>query len=702
MYLAHISDDGREQSIKEHLEKTAEMAASFAKPFCMEKQARIAGLLHDIGKYSAGFQKRLQGGPKVDHSTAGALEACAKSFLVEAFCVAGHHAGLPNAGSSVEIDGASLNARIKRAKQGGIESYDVWKDEISLPQCDEEKLKDLLALSYKIRMIFSCLVDADYLDTEQFMSGNIDRGRPFEINDLENALKKYIEPWFPANNALNKLRCEILKHVMNEGMQLERGLYTLTVPTGGGKTVASLAFAIEHAKRNGMSRIIYVIPFTSIIEQTADIFRTIFGDEVVLEHHSGVEYEENEESLFYLKATENWDMPVVVTTSVQFFESFYKNKSSSSRKLHNVANSVVIFDEAQMLPVSYIKPCVALMTELVKRYRASVVLCTATQPSLNRIIEEFDPDYKEHELCPKEYYDTELFKRTTYKYDEMYTIEELVKLICQSEQSLCIVNSRRAAQQIFESMHGEGCFHLSTNMYPAHRKRVLAEIRHRLKEGMPCRVVSTSLIEAGVDVDFPCVYRQIAGIDSLLQAGGRCNREGKRDRSKSVVHVFDLEEGSPEIFSIQIGASKHVIGKFDDIASKDAIHAYFEQLFYLKGDEALDEQKIIKQLRDSKLPFADISKQFNLIDNNTRTLYVDVEESKDLLEKVRMGIATKNDYRKLGLYGVNIYEYQYLKLLEHSAVELLDDGSVILIDSSLYSSDIGLHLEFKNGEAIMI
>lgn len=702
MYLAHIAEDGREQSIKEHLENTANLAARFAEPFNLEVNAYIAGMLHDIGKYSDEFQKRLQGGPKVDHSTAGALEAYKKKMVEEVFCVAGHHSGIPNGGGRAELEGASLNARLKRAQKGGLPSYTAWKDEISIPEKNNEGNQDWLELSYRIRMLYSCLVDADYLDTEHFMSGDIDRGRVFDAEVLQDKLMDYIAPWFPAKNELNKIRCEIIEHVISEGTKMSQGIYSLTVPTGGGKTVASLAFAIEHAKNNGLNRIIYVVPYTSIIEQTAEIFRKIFGEDVVLEHHSNVEFGEDEDSLFYLRAAENWDMPIIITTSVQFFESFYKNKPSSSRKLHNIAKSVIIFDEAQMLPVPFLKPCISLMVELVKHYCASVVLCTATQPSLNKIINEFYSKYNIYELCPEKYYENTLFKRVTYTFGDIYTYERLVECLDKNEQYLCIVNSRRAAQQVYTLLSGEGCFHLSTNMCPAHRKRVLSEIRVRLSEGRPCRVVSTSLIEAGVDVDFPCVYRQIAGIDSLLQAGGRCNREGKSSKTESIVHVFDLECGSPELFSMQIAAAEFVIKKYEDITSKVAIKAYFDQLFYLKGEDALDQYRIISHLRKPLLPFKDVSDMFNLIEDNTRTMYIECEESSIILDKVRLGFASKHDYRKLGIYGVSIYEYQYQELKEHSAVEDLNNGNCILIDSSLYSCDVGVNLEFKVGEAIMI
>ena len=342
-------------------------------------------------------------------------------------------------------------------------------------------------------------------------------------------------------NELNTQRCAILRRCMERGQDSQQmpGLYPLTVPTGGGKTVASLAFALHHAKTHGLERVIYVIPYTSIIEQTADQFRKILGAENVLEHHSGVTYETQDEATpetqRLARATENWDMPVVVTTAVQFFESIYSNRSSKCRKLHNLAKSVIIFDEAQMLPIPYLRPCVSAIAQLIGHFHATAVLCTATQPALNPLFAEFLPGRTATELCPAGTCDETIFRRVTFQkeIDRPISWETVAEMLTQLPQVLCIVNTRKRAQQVYERLPEEGRFHLSTLMIPTDREETLNVIRARLRNGQVCRVVSTSLVEAGVDVDFPSVWRELAGLDSILQAAGRCNREGKRSAAES-------------------------------------------------------------------------------------------------------------------------------------------------------------------------
>ena len=705
MYLAHQASDNRKQTVREHAIGTAELAASFASIFDMEEEAAYIGLLHDIGKCTDAFQKRLAGGPKVDHSTAGAYEAFLDKKVSAAFCIAGHHSGLPDGGHQGDLEGKSFLARINRAKEGTLNNYDGWQDELGVinKKFSPNIANDGLGQSFVIRMLYSCLVDADYLDTEKFMSGNVPRGVPFEPEELDKKLTEYISPWFPAKTELNKLRCAILQSVINAGDESEPGLFTLTVPTGGGKTIASLAFAIKHAIKHQLSRIIYVIPYTSIIEQTAEIFRNILGDKNVLEHHSNADYSEDDDSLLYLKATENWDMPVIVTTSVQFFESFYNNRSSSARKLHNIAKSVIIFDEAQMLPVPYIRPCVKVMTELVSKFGASVVLCTATQPALRPIIKELEPKLAIKELCSDEFFENPVFTRVLFKDDGMFTEETIAEKINAHHQALCIVNSRKAAQKIYGSLDSEGSFHLSTFMVPEHRKTVFRQIRKRLQENKPCRVVSTSLIEAGVDIDFPVVYRQLAGLDSILQAGGRCNREGKRKPEDSYVNIFELESGSPEFFSMQVAASDHVLKSYgSDLMSKEAVRQYFDGLFYLKGTKALDQKEILRQLDRDNLPFSTVAKEFRLLGNETRTLYVETPDNEKEIFALKNGFADRAIYRKLGQYSISLYEYQFQQLLKQHSIECLDNGNCVLIDTSLYLPDTGLNLNMDTGNALFI
>ena len=461
-FLAHISEDGRKQLLKDHLIGTADLAYEFAASFGQEEYAHYIGLYHDVGKYSKEFQHRLMGGPKVDHSTAGAYIAFKNHLSEAAFCIAGHHSGLPNAGSRTDVEGSTLLARMNKAADRRIPDYSEWKNEINDSFRKQNGSTSRYSAFFRTQMLYSCLVDADFLDTERFMQGELKRGVRTSFTELEMKLNQYIEPWFEPSNELNTKRCQILKQAIETGKKNDRGLYSLTVPTGGGKTVTSLAFALNHAVCNQLERIIYVIPYTSIIEQTAEVFRRILGEENVLEHHSGVEYGEDEDSLFYMRATENWDMPVVVTTAVQFFESIYKNTSSPSRKLHNIANSVIIFDEAQMMPVSFLKPCLRSIAELVDQYRSTAVLCTATQPALQPFFEEYLPNHSVTEICPDELSKDPVFNRVKYENIGSISKDDLVASLDKHEQVLCIVNSRKLAKELYSELNTEGIYHLST------------------------------------------------------------------------------------------------------------------------------------------------------------------------------------------------------------------------------------------------
>ncbi len=547
-FLAHISDDGRKQTVQEHLEGTARLCSEFAAEFDAAEQGYLAGISHDIGKYTEAFQRRLHGGPKVDHATAGAMECAKAGFGQAAVCVIGHHSGLPDMGNerTDQPGDATFYGRIKRGLAGGIEPYrGNWPGKLPKTAPAPASARSGFSAAAWTRMLYSCLVDADYLDTERFMQPyKLYRGGYDGMERLLGKLEKHIEKWANPENEMNKYRWEILSECLRCG-EKTKGIYTLTVPTGGGKTVSSMAFALRHAVAHGMKHIIYVIPYTSIIEQNAAVFKEILGEDNVLEHHSGKLYELEDASspaqYRLAMATENWDMPVIVTTAVQFFESFYSNRSSKCRKLHSLANSVIIFDEAQMLPTCHLQPCVGAIAELVRHFGATAVLCTATQPVLGDLFKQFGYVENIPELCPGTQALYEKFRRVSFRDAGELSNEMLAEELENSRQVLCIVNSRRAAQEIYDMLPKEGAYHLSTLMYPAHRQRVLNEIRQRLKEDAVCRVLSTSLIEAGVDVDFPTVYREMAGLDSILQAAGRCNREGRRSSVESIVAIFESE-----------------------------------------------------------------------------------------------------------------------------------------------------------------
>ena len=710
-YLAHLTEDGRTQTILEHLKGTASLCSAFAAAFDAEAQGQLAGMAHDIGKYSAAFQRRLHGGPKVDHASAGAFECLKAQQLAAAFAISGHHGGLPDGGSRGDAAGAgTFWGRINRASQGNLEGYHAWQSEFSLPHANTPAFAGTrLEGMFFTRMLFSCLVDADYTDTGAFMDNS-----PYlpasssSMEELWRRLETYVSGWFPPKGALNMQRCVILEQCMSAGAQYGPGLFTLTVPTGGGKTVASLSFALAQAKARRMKRIVYVIPYTSIIEQTAQTFREILGDENVLEFHSGVQFDQQEddasssETSPLTRSVETWDVPVIVTTAVQFFESLYACRPSKCRKLHNLAQSVLIFDEAQMLPLPYLRPCVWAIAQLVRHYGASAVLCTATQPALDPIFQEFAPEIPIREICPMAEAHWESFRRVSFQQAGTLSWMDLAARLQQQEQVLCVVNTRRAAREVFHQLSGSGNFHLSTLMYPAHRKRILDEIRQRLRDGLPCRVVSTSLIEAGVDVDFPAVYRELSGLDSILQAAGRCNREGKRPPEDSIVTIFQGEDPPPRLFETSIGAGKIVLDHCQDVSSRAAIHTYFSTLLDLKGAEAQDAHHILPLMESEFFPFRTVAERFHLIESPTTTVYLPLEEGAGLVELLRSGQYSRTLYRRLGQYGVSVYPQHLAALEQAGALEHLEDGSVVLRDIGLYTQTTGLTLEPSGGNALFI
>lgn len=720
-YYAHIRPDPEEpekldyQTVKDHLLGTAERCAVFARAFQAEQTGRAVGLVHDWGKCTQGFQKRLLcDGPKVDHATAGALLCARQGQLPLAACVAGHHGGLTDIGSPGDMIGSTLYARLKKGVKDQLLEQ-CGDPGIPVPKLPPEPpWKNKLQMSFWTRMLYSCLVDADFLDTEQFMNGDRGRGGYDDMETLLARLEEYIAPWQKPKTELNRLRCEILNTCLEKGSQ-PRGIYTLTVPTGGGKTVASLAFALRHAKEHGMQRVVYVIPYTSIIDQNAAVFRDILGEQNVLEHHSGVQFDLEDgappEQVRRALAAENWDVPVVVTTAVQLFESLYANRSSKCRKLHNLANSVVIFDEAQMLPLPHLRPCVAAMASLAELFRSTVVLCTATQPALDDLLQAYAPNCTVTELCPQTARLYDCFRRVTFRQAGKLEDETLAARLAEHNQVLCIVNSRKAAQSIFDKLPREGSYHLSTLMVPVQRKALMEKIKVRLLKGEPCRVVSTSLIEAGVDVDFPVVYRELAGLDSILQAAGRCNREGKRPAEESIVTVFERMELPPVLFRTAVGATQEALERDRDPGAPETMDRYFHILRSLSG-EALDKQRVVqafeKGIEGCELPFRTVAEEFRLIDQSTYTVYVPYKDGADLVRQLQNGECSKTLYRKLGRYGVSVYEQHFQALYRAGAlltareVPALDGHSAILTDMDLYDPTMGLSLEPETGRAEFI
>lgn len=720
MYVGHTSPDGRMQPLREHLEEVAALCQEFGSAFGAGEVARIIGLCHDIGKYSTPVQRRLlENGPKVDHSTAGGIESNKIIGRPGAYCVLGHHGGLPDGGTMADTTGeASMYGRLRRRPGTDIPDYSAFRKEITLSMPGEPALRPLeqygFSFSMLVRMLFSCLVDADFLNTEAFMTnGAVQRSAYTDISTLCDRLDSYRKTFSNPTTDLNRKRSEILERCI-AASEYDKGLYSLTVPTGGGKTISSLAFALKHVKLHTMARVIYVIPYTSIIEQNAAVFSNIVGAENVLEHHSGFDYTndlDTEAGARRYLSTENWDAPLIVTTNVQFFESLFAARTSKCRKLHNIANSVIVFDEAQMLPLPYLRACVRSIAELVHNFGCTAVLCTATQPALNSF---FPPEVKCTELCdsPKELY--EFFRRATIQSIGLLSDDALAERLNGQKQVLCIVNTRKQAQVLSSMLEEEGNFHLTTLLYPEHRKAILAEIRRRLDLGMPCRVVATSLIEAGVDVDFPTVYRAKAGLDSLIQAAGRCNREGKNSKEESMVYLFQPEAKyalpmtqRPPAAALDIIAPQHS----EDLSSPDAIEDYFTTLYHLKGGpkgKALDIHEIVSRLEAGyrnglSFPFKAIADEFKLIETNTHAVLIpNTPESAAYGARLRQGERSRALLRDIGRYSVNVYDNHYRELCSMGIIQPLDTEIAVLADLSSYSPQTGLTLTPEGGKGIFV
>jgi CRISPR-associated endonuclease/helicase Cas3 len=722
MYIAHTREnDSETQSIKKHLVSTANKAKDFGNSFNNGDYACICGMLHDIGKYSKDFQNKITNNSnvRVDHSTAGAIEINKTINLVGkllAYCIAGHHGGLPDGGNKSDtVNEVTLNGRLKRAKQ--LPDYSYFEKEINIADFLPEKFPNIkplnkggFSLSFYIRMIYSCLVDSDFLDTEEFMSiDKIDRSVNYDYKLFNKKLNNYIAKFKNKEREINRKRAEILNDCIEKSKH-EKGLYTLTVPTGGGKTISSLAFAINHVLEHEMDRIIYVIPYTSIIEQTGKIFKDILGSENVLEHHSNFDFKDDEDLAFHkLKlSSENWDIPIVVTTNVQFFESLFANKSSRCRKLHNIANSVIIFDEAQMIPTQFLTPCLMSIAELVTSYKSTCVLCSATQPSLK---DKFPKEIRINEICEKTELLYEFFRRTKVVNRGKMEVDQIAEELNKSNQALCIVNSKKHAIEIYSKLSGEGVFHLSTRMCPKHRTEVLNEIKQRLKDRLLCKVVSTQLIEAGVDVDFPLVYRSMAGIDSIVQAGGRCNRENNLE--VGIINVFESEsiftKNMPSSIKRPIEVAKTIMARFEDILSPQAIKTYFEELYTFEGEVGLDINNIFNDMEKGaegcnfNFNFKQIAGKFKLIDENTIPVIIGIDKNAEyLINKLRFIDEYKDILRAIQPYTVNVYENEFNKMHGANMIEVINEGIYVLRDINMYKEKTGLEFTVETGIGIFI
>lgn len=732
MFYAHSLtgiDPSQWHTLHSHLTGTADRAGRFATPFGGASAAKACGLLHDLGKYCERFQSYIatQTGKGGDHSLAGALTLIElattpteKMFVrVLAYAIAGHHAGLANYDE--------LKERIDRDDHNRADA--VWRTDLNadfgslippLPHLSRsDRTVSAFQLAFWGRMVFSCLVDADFKDTEAYYvahgKATADRAWPLLNAHIDSLILGFdtqmsqIQAKAPASE-LNTLRQDILRHVRAQASRAP-GLYTLTVPTGGGKTLASLGFALDHAKAHGLRRIIYSIPFTSIIEQSAGIFRQVLGDDYVLEHHSSIDQQkfDPKEQLNKLRlAMEDWAAPVIVTTNVQLFESLFANRPARCRKLHNIAGSVIILDEAQTLPLGLLRPTLQALDELAKHYGCTIVLCTATQPALDTgNFKHGGLDLKGRELAPDPAGLAQKLKRVHFSMAGEMDDQQLVEELSAHDQALVIVNSRKHALALYRTAKAaglDGLVHLTTRQHAHDRREILKAVRDALKpdDPRPCRVIATSLIEAGVDVDFPRVWRAVSGLDQIAQAAGRCNREGRRDLSASLVTVFTPKDHKPPaVFEPFIDAFTRVATQFDDLLSPEAIQRYFQELYWSKGAEALDAKKILAAFSigsgEPHLNYREVAETYRMIESGMMPVIINAtSEVSGILNKLQSNAASPGKAaRELQRFIVPVPPKDFTMLTNMGAVayhrpDLWADQFAALNREELYSRETGL------------
>lgn len=635
-YYAH-SIPGRQpeagwEPLREHLEQVATLAAQFAEPFGSAEWGRLAGLWHDLGKYRAAFQARLEGERiQVEHAGAGAALAHRRGAMPLALVIAGHHAGLANPIDHIAYGPAPFRDRLSHGQSALDEIGPVIPDALLAPPGlpvlpsflrRTTGTPDRLRIEMWTRFLFSALVDADFLATEAFYCGR-PRGpasAPCGLTVLESRLNAFLTR-FARDSDLNTVRAEVLD-ACRTAASSPPGIFSLTVPTGGGKTLASLAFALRHALVHGKRRVVTVAPFTSVIEQTAAAYHRAVGvPGAVIEHHSAFDEvharDINPElELQRRLAAENWDAPIIVTTAVQFFESLFANSSSKCRKLHNVAQSVVVIDEAQTLPPEYLDCVLDGLTTLVEEYGCTILLSTATQPALTRrdALPRGLGGVREIIADPRALAGRLRRVNVEWPVDQSPVANRTVAdLASRHNQALVIVHRRDDAREVAECLPRDGRFHLSALMCAAHRSFVLGEVRAALAAGAPCRLVATQLVEAGVDIDFPVVYRAFAGIDSLTQAAGRCNREGRLDALGRFVVFYP--DSSPPAGAPQRGASIAASmlaeqGGTLDIFAPATVETFFRRFYYASERD----RKYIMRERDA-LNFATVASLVRLVDD---------------------------------------------------------------------------------------
>lgn len=721
MYKAHINEQTQEiQTVKEHSVNTAILCRKFA-VVPLKEIAYVTGLLHDVGKYQKTFQKRINGrNIHVEHSTCGAVAVKqnfegAMSVLMQ-YCIAGHHSGIPNGGFSTDSsDQSTLSGRLKRF----FDDFSEYERELQLPEIDVNAFltfmttdipnKNLLVdkFAFMTRYCFSCLVDADSIDTAKFCNHiecvEMKSNFVFCLEKLNAVLKNFV-----CTTPLQKSRAELQQQVFSF-VDKKADIYIMNMPTGSGKTLCSMKFALERAIREQKKRIIYVIPYNSIIEQTAEIFENIFGDDAeILRHQSTFSIEddligEESDKQIAKMATENWDAQIIITTAVQFFESLYSNKRGKLRKLHNMGEVIFVFDEVHTMPLEYLHPCLEGISFLVKYFQSEAVFLTATMPDfVHWMKDHVMPSLVFRELVT----DNSLFRifqKCSYQYIQSISQFALLEKAKETPASLIIVNKRRLARELYQKCAGKK-YHLSTYMSAYDRASVIREIKHELNrleedfglskdipENRRITVISTSLIETGVDLDFYTVFREISGLEHILQAGGRCNREGKRKNGE--IYIFEFEEEKQKVQN-DIGAeiTRGIITNNQEISSQSCIEEYYQKLFSAAGEKLI--KKAMHQYTNNicSIPFEDYARDFQLIDNDTISVVVPCDDhSQALIEEIRQ--KGYGDIRKLQKYAFSVYLYEFEQLRQQGILEDFGSGIWCLTNHDYYDPEIGILFE---------
>lgn len=729
-YISHIRKDAdgniTYQSNEDHSRGVAELAKQFAEEFGMGDFGYVMGLLHDKGKEKDEFQEYIQDTNGIpghknwtkdgkSHAYVGGL--IAKELYKKEYClignpIMGHHRGL--------YDYPDLENEEQKDIPKEVQHSNIDKPNLNLPKWFFSSMLKSRDFHHVERILYSCLVDADFLDTERFMQPEqyALRNEKANMEVLLPKLNAYLAQFGKPKTEINKIRNDIQQTCLSKA-KYSPGFYSLTVPTGGGKTLSSLVWAINHAVKHGKKRIIIAIPYTSIIVQTASILRSIFGDGNVLEHHSNFTIDDGKETKFnqQLKlATENWDYPIIVTTNVQLFESMMASHSSNCRKLHNICNSVLILDEVQTLPTDFLQPIVDSLDTYQRLFGVSVLFTTASQPALTGTHQGTNPSVilngleKVEEIIPTEANLHDRLRRVQLDIDNTpHTYNEITNLLTKHNRVLCIVNTRRDAKELFDRLPNEGIrIHLSRMMCPTHISKKIQEMKEALANpnNKIVRVISTQLIEAGVDIDFPVVFRQEAGLDSVLQAAGRCNREGKLPVSTTFVFSLAAEHSLPSGFITQCNNARLNLPNNMDWFSPETMMKYFQQLY--SRIECFDkkgvEHNVIKYhlYNNRQLMFETAATKFRLIDDNSISVIINWKDSHTLVERLRSEGPSYRLMKQLGQYSVNLRKHDFDSMNQSGIIEEIMEGIYVVWGHNQYNEDVGLLSENKWLEEICI